>query len=181
MNQLKTFKNAQSNLAQIKRKNEAAASKGTEVDNEAESTAENLLLEVETSLASSILEAESFIEKYRSLSTQFGDESMNLDSLLEEEKSSAEAFEKITEGVNWEWDKAGMFDELTSVKKDDVPLGYYVHGKILQYEGNLPESVKNFRYLDSTGSDLNGVPFSLFEAELWSGNEEERDAVHEKY
>ncbi len=179
--QLKNYLKIQKDLETLKKKNEAAATKGKAVDTGSESLKETELLEKEEQLASLIYKLESFIEMFNTLSTQLEDETGSLNRLLEDEKNSMEVFEKLTTGVNWEWDRTEMVAELNKVKKEGVVLANYSLGRIYQYEGNLNDAKSNFLPIFDSATMLKGAPFALFETEIWLGEIREREDLYKKY
>jgi len=169
VSQLKSYDKARSELAALEKKNGDTTAKKEEI-----STREN-------SLASLIYANESFIEKFSSISQQFADEKENLNRLLEDEAVSAESFKQLQEGIDWEWDRSSMMEELNAVKKDGVILGNFVLGKIAQYEGRLGDAESNLAVLQSSEVQLKGAPFALYETKNWRGNHNGARDIYEQY
>jgi tetratricopeptide (TPR) repeat protein len=178
---LKIYNKAVSDLESMKKKNEAAAAKGSPVDSAAEENLNNALIEIEGVLASAIYKNESFIEKYNSISTQFSAETENLKRLLEDEIQSKESFKQLLDGVDWKWNREAMMEELSLVKDDGVLLSHFVLGKIAQYEGRLKEAQVNFVTVTGTEKPLKGAPFALYETEVWLGENAAGSDTYEKY
>jgi len=168
-NQLKLYNKALSDLDSLKNKNEDTTAKQDEV------------YSLESSLAAVIYANESFIEKFNSISLQFADESENLQRLLEDESKSVESFEQLLEGVDWEWDRSAMMDELNAVKKDGVTLGNFVLGKIAQYEGRLNDAENNLAVFSDSEIPLKGAPFALYETKNWRGDRSAGKEIYERY
>ena len=179
-NLLKIYNKARDDLKTLKKKNEAAAAKGSPVDRDAETVKQNEIFELENKLASIIYASESFIEKYNSISSQFSDETENLQRLLEDEGKSSESFEQLLEGVDWNWDRDAMLKELGAVKKDGVILGNFVLGKIFQYEGKLKDAKINFQSMTESEVQLSGAPFALYETNIWLGDNRGSKEIYEQ-
>ncbi|MDA3812550.1 MAG: tetratricopeptide repeat protein, partial [Spirochaetaceae bacterium] len=181
VNQLKIYQKAVADLESLKKKNEAVSAKGGAVDSEGETVKQDEIYTLENSLASLIYDNESFIEKYNSISSQFADETENLQRLLEDESISSESFELLLEGTQWKWDRSAMLDELNVVKSEGVILGNFVLGKIAQYEGDLKEAKDNLAVLENSEVDLKGAPFALYETEIWLGDNSRAKDFYEQY
>ena len=178
---LKTYKKAKADYETLKKKNEADTAKGTTVDLTATTAKKDEIFELEEKLAVLIYINESYIERFNSLSSQFADENMNLSLLLDDEEVSAKAFELLIEGVNWSWDRTEMINELKAVKSDGVVLGNYVLGKIYQYEGLLSEARSNYAPLVESDYILERALFSLYETEIWLGEDENRLELYNQF
>ncbi len=123
-------------------------------------------------LASLITAKETFVEKYKSVLSQYADDKDYLNRLMDDEKSKIEAFKKLTEGSSWKWDRSSMLDELERVKKDGLPLADYDLGVIYQFEGDVSLARENLS-LFKNNQKVKGAAFALFQTDLWMGKTKE--------
>ncbi|MBB6480591.1 tetratricopeptide repeat protein [Spirochaeta isovalerica] len=178
---LKQYDKNISDLEALKKKNDAAEAKGETVDRSGEESLAQQRFDLEEKLAVQIYLGESFTGKFNSLMELFNEENRTLEGLLEDEKTSAEAYELLMEGIDWKWNRGDMITELNAVKKDGVVLANLTLGKILMFEGKPVEAEANFKPIMEGESVLDAAPFALYEAQVWLGDEEERKSLYESY
>lgn len=134
-----------------------------------------LTRQVETTgdtLASLITAKEAFVEKYKTIMSQYVDDKDYLHRLMDEEKSKTEAFKKLTEGSKWQWDRSSTIDELETVKKGGLVLANYDLGVIYQFEGDLSSARENLSAFENN-KKVKGAAFALFQTDLWTGRTKE--------
>ncbi len=108
-----------------------------------------------------------FVEKFRTIVSQAEGERAAFDRLLESERSADQAFENLSEGTNWKWDRTTFVDELREVERTGVDLASYVIGRILLAEGNPSGASERFAKLVKEDAPLAGSRYGFFQAELW--------------
>ncbi len=156
----------------VTKKNKLLKEKGDKITADEKNA---LTRQVETTgdaLASLITAKESFVEKYKSIMSRYADDKEYLNRLMDEEKSKTEAFKKLTEGSNWQWDRSSTFDELETVKKDGLILADYDLGVIYQFEGDLKSARENLAVFENNRK-VKGAAFALFQTDLWMGKDKE--------
>ncbi len=163
----------------LKQKNDKLRAKGTAVPDDEENALAEEVSERGDKLASMISAKENFIEKYKTIIDQFNDDKDYLSRLLEDEKGTKEAFDKLTKGSDWKWDRSAMIRELDTVKEKGLPLANFDLGVIYQFEGNLTSSEENLKIFSKTGN-VKGGAYALFQTKLWMGKEDESKKIYEK-
>ncbi len=166
-------------LETLKSKNEKMKEKGEKVSSDDENILQQNIDDAEEKLASLITAKEIFIEKYMNLKDQFKDDKEYLNRLMEDEKSKVEAFNKLTEGSRWQWDRDSMLQELEIVKENGMPLANFDLGVIFQFEGDLSSAKENLKY-SSAVKTVKGAAYALFQTDLWMGNEKESQVIYQE-
>jgi tetratricopeptide (TPR) repeat protein len=178
---LSSYRKAQADLELLKKKNNDLESKGKPFDRSDETIIEELIKELEEELSNTIYSAETFVEKFNILDSQFKEEKENLAGLMEDEEASAKAYELLMEGTKWEWNRRYMLTELNDAKKDGVILANYVLGKIQMFEGNPKAALNEFAPLIEGDFILDPAPFALYESKIWLGEEEGREELYSDF
>ncbi len=172
------YNSAVKKLEALKQKNEKIKAKGGTVSEEEETALEDEVRNKEDEFASLLSAKETFIEKYRNIVEQFRDDSDYLTRLLEDEEGKKEAFEKLTKGASWEWDKTAMIKELKKVKDNGLSLADFDLGVISQFEGDLESARENLESI-SSGSNVKGAEYAFFQTLLWTGEEKNIEQFYE--
>ncbi|MBN2659448.1 MAG: tetratricopeptide repeat protein [Spirochaetales bacterium] len=178
---LKQYEKADSDLVALKAKNDASVAKGNAVDRSTEDVLQERKSDLEEKLAVQIYLGDIFTGKFASLKELFDEERQSLEVLLEDEKVSAQAYERLMEGIHWQWNREEMVGELSAAKKDGVVLANMTLGKILMFEGKPDEAEANFRPLVESENILGAAPFALYEAQIWLGHDEERKSLYDRF
>ena len=125
---------------------------------------QDVLKAAEQALTLAIDKAESLADKVEEMVGACERDWTALSTLLEEEASAAETFDKIIKPIRWEWDRRGFVEELESL---DSVLADYVLGRIYLAEGQLDSAERRIFSRADAGNLPRQYQTALFRTLLW--------------